>query len=118
VIRDSGAAISLWNLSLNLKFENLAQGTAPEVRTYNTVIGACSRAGQPGAAAGVYRRMLADGAAPTATTATALVSVFARAGQVCPPSKPWNCWNSTRNPAGARRACLGPDAGGTWARAQ
>lgn len=60
----------------------LLQGTAPEVRTYNTVIGACSRAGQPGAAADVYRRMLADGAAPTATTATALVSVFARAGQV------------------------------------
>lgn len=58
------------------------QGTAPEVRTYNTVIGACARAGQPGAAAAVYRRMLGDGAAPTATTATALVSVFARAGQV------------------------------------
>jgi len=52
------------------------------VRTYNTVIGACARAGQPGAAAAVYRRMLGDGAAPTATTATALVSVFARAGQV------------------------------------
>lgn len=39
----------------------LLQGCAPEPRTYNTIISACAKAGQPDAARGVYERMLADG---------------------------------------------------------
>lgn len=57
------------------------QNIAAEVRTYNTIIGACARAGQPDAAASVYDRMLQDHAVPTATTATALVSAFAKVDQ-------------------------------------
>lgn len=37
------------------------QGCTPEPRTYNTIISACAKAGQPDAARGVYERMLADG---------------------------------------------------------
>jgi pentatricopeptide repeat protein len=59
------------------------QNIAAEVRTYNTIIGACARAGQPEAAASVYERMLQDHAVPTATTATALVSAFAKSDQAC-----------------------------------
>ena len=59
-----------------------AQGCTPEPRTYNTIISACSKAGQPGAAAGVYERMLADGVAPTGTTYTSLISAYGKAGQV------------------------------------
>ncbi len=61
----------------------LMQNIPAEVRTYNTIIGACARAGQPEAAALVYERMLEDNAAPTATTATALVSAFAKSDQAC-----------------------------------
>jgi pentatricopeptide repeat protein len=58
------------------------QGCTPEPRTYNTIIAACSRAGQPAAAAAVYERMLADGVAPTGTTYTSLISAHGKAGQV------------------------------------
>jgi len=58
------------------------QGTAPEVRTYNTIINACNRSGQAGAALKVYQRMLTDGAQPTATTYTALISAYGKTGQV------------------------------------
>jgi pentatricopeptide repeat domain-containing protein 1 len=58
------------------------QGCSPEPRTYNTIISACSKAGQPAAAAGVYERMLADGVQPTGTTYTSLISAYGKAGQV------------------------------------
>ena len=61
------------------------QGTKPEVRTYNTIINACNRAGQPKAAMRVYERMLADGAQPTATTYTALISAYGKTGKVGNP---------------------------------
>lgn len=59
-----------------------AQGTKPEVRTYNTIISACNRSGQPENALRVYERMLADGAQPTATTYTALISAYGKTGKV------------------------------------
>jgi pentatricopeptide repeat domain-containing protein 1 len=59
-----------------------AQGTKPEVRTYNTIISACNRSGQPESALAVYERMLADGAQPTATTYTALISAYGKTGKV------------------------------------
>jgi pentatricopeptide repeat domain-containing protein 1 len=59
-----------------------AQGTKPEVRTYNTIISACNRSGQPEHALRVYERMLADGAQPTATTYTALISAYGKTGKV------------------------------------
>lgn len=62
-------------------FQLLSQGCAAEARTYNTIISACAKAGQPGAALGVYERMLADGVAPTGTTYTSLISAFGKAGQ-------------------------------------
>jgi len=52
------------------------------VRTYNTIINACNRSGQAGAALKVYQRMLTDGAQPTATTYTALISAYGKTGQV------------------------------------
>ncbi len=52
------------------------------MRTYNTIINACNRSGQAGAALKVYQRMLADGAQPTATTYTALISAYGKTGQV------------------------------------
>ena len=58
------------------------QGTKPEVRTYNTIISACNRSGQPENALHVYERMLADGAQPTATTYTALISAYGKTGKV------------------------------------
>lgn len=58
------------------------QGTKPEVRTYNTIISACNRSGQPENALRVYERMLADGAQPTATTYTALISAYGKTGKV------------------------------------
>ena len=58
------------------------QGCSPEPRTYNTIISACSKAGQPEAAAAVYQRMLADGVGPTGTTYTSLISAYGKAGQV------------------------------------
>ena len=61
----------------------LLQGTKPEVRTYNTIISACNRSGQPENALRVYERMLADGAQPTATTYTALISAYGKTGKVC-----------------------------------
>lgn len=60
------------------------QGTKPEVRTYNTIISACNRSGQPENALRVYERMLADGAQPTATTYTALISAYGKTGKVAP----------------------------------
>lgn len=59
----------------------VAQGTKPEVRTYNTIISACNRSGQPEQALRVYERMLADGAQPTATTYTALISAYGKTGK-------------------------------------
>ena len=58
------------------------QGTKPEVRTYNTIINACNRSGQPEYALQVYERMLAEGAQPTATTYTALISAYGKTGKV------------------------------------
>ncbi len=58
------------------------QGTKPEVRTYNTILSACNRSGQPEHALRVYERMLADGAQPTATTYTALISAYGKTGKV------------------------------------
>ena len=57
------------------------QGTKPEVRTYNTIISACNRSGQPESALRVYERMLADGAQPTAATYTALISAYGKTGK-------------------------------------
>ena len=59
------------------------QGTKPEVRTYNTIINACNRSGQPEHALKVYERMIADGTQPTATTYTALISAYGKTGKVC-----------------------------------
>ena len=59
-----------------------AQGIKPEVRTYNTIINACNRAGLPESALQVYERMTADGAQPSATTYTALISAYGKTGQV------------------------------------
>ena len=55
------------------------------MRTYNTIINACNRSGQAGAALKVYQRMLTDGAQPTATTYTALISAYGKTGQVRAP---------------------------------
>ena len=52
------------------------------MRTYNTIISACNRSGQPENALRVYERMLADGAQPTATTYTALISAYGKTGKV------------------------------------
>ena len=52
------------------------------MRTYNTIISACNRSGQPEHALRVYERMLADGAQPTATTYTALISAYGKTGKV------------------------------------
>ena len=60
------------------------QGTKPEVRTYNTIINACNRSGQPEHALKVYERMIADGTQPTATTYTALISAYGKTGKVQP----------------------------------
>ena len=54
------------------------------MRTYNTIINACNRSGQPEAALQVYERMLADGMQPSATTYTALISAYGKAGKVLP----------------------------------
>ena len=59
----------------------MLQGTKPEVRTYNTIISACNRSGQPESALRVYERMLADGAQPTAATYTALISAYGKTGK-------------------------------------
>ena len=89
--RDAGVRCSLPEathsvpvlLYVGIRAQNLLpQGTAPEVRTYNTIINACNRSGQAGAALKVYQRMLADGAQPTATTYTALISAYGKTGQV------------------------------------
>ncbi len=55
-----------------------------EVRTYNTIINACNRSGQPEYALKVYERMLGDGVQPTATTYTALISAYGKTGKVSP----------------------------------
>ena len=60
------------------------QGIKPEVRTYNTIINACNRAGLPESALQVYERMIADGAQPSATTYTALISAYGKTGKVTP----------------------------------
>ena len=52
------------------------------MRTYNTIINACNRAGLPENALQVYERMIADGAQPSATTYTALISAYGKTGQV------------------------------------
>jgi pentatricopeptide repeat domain-containing protein 1 len=58
------------------------QNIQAEVRTYNTVISACNKGGQPEQALRVYERMLAAGAKPSATTYTTLISAYGRTGQV------------------------------------
>ena len=83
------------------------QGTKPEVRTYNTILSACNRSGQPEHALRVYERMLADGAQPTATTYTALISAYGKTGKVraraiIPPVSP--CPSLPRPPGVSRIA--------------
>ena len=55
------------------------------MRTYNTIINACNRSGQPEYALQVYERMLAEGTHPTATTYTALISAYGKTGKVSHP---------------------------------
>ena len=52
------------------------------MRTYNTVISACNKSGQPEQALAVYEKMLAAGIKPSATTYTALISAYGKKGQV------------------------------------
>lgn len=52
------------------------------MRTYNTVISACNKSGQPEQALRVYEKMLAAGVKPSATTYTALISAYGKKGQV------------------------------------
>jgi pentatricopeptide repeat protein len=52
------------------------------VRTYNTIITACNKSGQPDEGLAVYDRMMATGVAPSATTYTALISAYGKQGRV------------------------------------
>ena len=61
------------------------QGIQPEVRTYNTIITAYNKAGQPEAALRIYQQMGAAGVKPSATTYTALISAYGKKGQVRHP---------------------------------
>ena len=76
------------------------QGTKPEVRTYNTIINACNRSGQPEYALQVYERMLAEGAQPTATTYTALISAYGKTGKV---HSSWSDYGDLRTQAKSSR---------------
>jgi pentatricopeptide repeat domain-containing protein 1 len=58
------------------------QGIQAEVRTYNTIITACSKAGQAEEGLKLYDRMVATGIRPSATTYTALISAYGKKGQV------------------------------------
>ena len=58
------------------------QAVVPETRTYNTIINACNRSGQPDEGYKVYERMLREGAVPSATTYTALISAYGKIGKV------------------------------------
>ncbi len=58
------------------------QGTKPETRTYNTIMTACNRSGQPESAMAVYERMLADGMQPTTGTYTGLITAWGKNGKV------------------------------------
>ncbi len=58
------------------------QGLQAEARTYNTVISACSKAGQFDRALRVYQHMRASGVEPSTTTYTAMIGVFSRLGQL------------------------------------
>ena len=51
------------------------------MRTYNTIITACSRSGQADAAMALYGRMIAAGVKPSSTTYTALISAHGKLGQ-------------------------------------
>lgn len=52
------------------------------MRTYNSIISACSTAGEPEVGRAVYRRLVDAGKVPTATTFTALISAYGKAGQL------------------------------------
>lgn len=52
------------------------------MRTYNTIITACSRSGQAETAMQLYDRMISAGIKPSATTYTALISAHGKLGQV------------------------------------
>ena len=52
------------------------------MRTYNTIITACNKSGQPDEGLQVYDRMVAAGVAPSATTYTALISAYGKQGRV------------------------------------
>lgn len=51
------------------------------MRTYNTIITACNKSGQPEEGLRIYERMVSSGVKPTATTYTALISAYGK--QVC-----------------------------------
>ena len=74
-----------------------AQGTKPETRTYNTIMTACNRSGQPESAMAVYERMLADGMQPTTGTYTGLITAWGKNGKVGRPCFSMPC--SHREPA-------------------
>ena len=61
---------------------SILQGIQAEVRTYNTVISACNKSGQPEQALKIYDRMLAAGLKPSATTFTALISAYGKRGMI------------------------------------
>lgn len=63
------------------------QGIQPEVRTYNTIITACNKSGQPEEGLAIYERMAASGVSPSATTYTALISAYGNQGKV----RWWGC---------------------------
>ncbi len=52
------------------------------MRTYNTIITACSKAGQAEEGLKLYDRMVSAGIRPSATTYTALISAYGKKGQV------------------------------------
>ena len=68
-----------------------AQGVAPVLRTYNTVMIACNACNQPGEALAAYGRLLADGLVPNATTFNALMWVRVREGVWGPWWGPCGC---------------------------
>jgi pentatricopeptide repeat protein len=96
-----------------------AQGIKPETRTYNTIMTACNRAGQPESAMGVYERMLGDGMQPTTSTYTGLITAWGKIGKVaaarprpalppaappCRPQPPASARPVVRKAAAAARA--------------
>lgn len=59
-----------------------AQGVAPALRTFNTLVIACNACDRPYEALAVHAELVAAGFAPNSTTCNALVAAHARLGQV------------------------------------